>query len=150
MKNFILSTLLLCLASSAFAGARATADFMADKTDVIVGETVNFTDETNNNGCGTLVYAWDFGAGANPTDSEVEDPTGITYSTTGPKTVTLTVEPANITSSSCTDTETKVAYINVRGAAQDLPVLSSKRLFLFGVLIFGTAILVMGRFKGGN
>ncbi|MBI4847991.1 MAG: PKD domain-containing protein, partial [Nitrospirae bacterium] len=52
-------------------------------------------------------YLWNFGSGATPATSTLQNPTNIVYSTSGAKTVTLT-----ITSGSCSGTKTNVITIN--------------------------------------
>ncbi|MFH1321853.1 MAG: PKD domain-containing protein [Bacteroidota bacterium] len=49
------------------------------------GDTVSFTN-TGSSGAG-VTYLWEFGLGANPSNSNVENPTEIVYSTGGTKTV---------------------------------------------------------------
>ncbi|OFX28240.1 MAG: hypothetical protein A2X08_14395 [Bacteroidetes bacterium GWA2_32_17] len=51
------------------------------------GLTVDFTNTGTTSG---VTYSWDFGSGATPATSIVQNPTGITYSTSGIKTITLT------------------------------------------------------------
>lgn len=72
---------------------------------------VNFTNigSTGNN----WSYTWNFGAGANPTGSTAENPTGVTYSSGGIKTVTFTVADQN-----CTNTQTQSIVID------DVPTVS--------------------------
>jgi PKD repeat protein len=82
-----------------------TADFSADKLEVIVGETVTFTDNTTG-GSGTYTdYAWDFG---DLGTSDVANPTH-SYAAAGTYTVELTVTDSLL----ATDTETKTSYITV-------------------------------------
>lgn len=53
------------------------------------GTTVNFNN-FGTTGAG-VTYSWDFGAGAVPLTSTAENPSGITYTTSGPKTITFSV-----------------------------------------------------------
>lgn len=65
---------------------------------------VTFTDQTNNNASGASTYNWYFGG---PTSS-AKNPTH-TYTTSGQKTITLTVTNSN----GCSSSITKTNYINV-------------------------------------
>ena len=79
------------------------ADFTA--TPLEGGTTTNFafTDAST----GTITsWSWDFGAGASPATASTQGPHNVTYSTTGSKTVSLTV-----TGPGGTDTMTKTNYI---------------------------------------
>ncbi len=80
------------------------ADFTANITTVNVGGSVDFTDYSTN---GPTSWAWSFD-GAETATSEDQNPTGIVYNTIGTYDVELTA-----TNSFGSDTETKVAYINV-------------------------------------
>jgi PKD repeat protein len=53
-----------------------------------VGTGLNFRDNTYN--ASATSWLWEFGEGANPATSTLQNPTGITYSTGGKKTVKLT------------------------------------------------------------
>ena len=78
------------------------ADFYASSTNVSVGNSVNFTD----NSVGTYnSWEWNFGDGSS-TSSE-ENPTHI-YNTTGTYTVSLTISDGTNS-----DTETKTDYITI-------------------------------------
>jgi len=66
---------------------------------------VNFTN-TGSTGS-PWSFSWDFGQGANPDLSLAENPTGVTYSSSGAKIVTLTVFDQN-----CTQTVTDTIMIN--------------------------------------
>ncbi|MDT8308801.1 MAG: PKD domain-containing protein [Bacteroidales bacterium] len=57
------------------------------------GLPLNFTN-TGTTGSGWN-FLWDFGAGATPTTSTMENPTGIVYATAGTKLVQLTISNAN-------------------------------------------------------
>ena len=70
---------------------------------VCAGLPVNFT---NTGATGAISYFWDFGAGATPASSTLENPSGIVYATGGTKTVTLTV-----TSAGCTSTDSQTIVI---------------------------------------
>ncbi|MBE0639909.1 MAG: choice-of-anchor J domain-containing protein [Bacteroidales bacterium] len=79
------------------------ADFSANPTTVFTNEVVTFTDAS---GGGTLTsWSWDFGAGASPATALTQGPHEVTYSSTGSKTVSLTVN-GNLT-------RTKTNFITV-------------------------------------
>ncbi len=81
------------------------ADFYANNTNPCVGQGINFVD----NSIGATGWSWNFGPGASPATSTLQNPTNISYSTAGTKTVTLTITGPN-----GSDVETKTAYINVQ------------------------------------
>ncbi len=56
---------------------------------------------------GSWSYAWDFGTGATPPGSSAENPSGISYASSGSKTVSLTVSGGG-----CTQTKTQTIVIN--------------------------------------
>lgn len=58
-----------------------------------VGSTIGFADLSYNGTAGTA-FEWDFGDGANPRTSLAKNPTGITYTTPGSKTITMKVTNA--------------------------------------------------------
>ncbi|MFN3444164.1 MAG: T9SS type A sorting domain-containing protein [Bacteroidia bacterium] len=58
-----------------------------------VGTAINFVDLSYNGAAGTT-FEWDFGEGATPQTSTAKNPTGISYSTPGSKTITLKVSNA--------------------------------------------------------
>ena len=75
------------------------------------GQAVDFTNT------GTLAgvsYAWDFGAGATPSNSTVQNPAGVVYSTGGTKTIALTTTD---TSSGCSATATNTITIHLTPTA---------------------------------
>lgn len=80
----------------------ANADFVANPTTVVVNYSTVFTDAST---CNVNSWAWNFGAGASPATANTQGPHTVTYSTTGQKTVALTVN-GNIT-------QTRNNYINV-------------------------------------
>ncbi|MCX7954764.1 MAG: T9SS type A sorting domain-containing protein [Bacteroidales bacterium] len=86
------------------------ANFTASATTVTVGQPVTFT----NTSTGTITsYLWNFGAGASPATANTAGPHTVTYSTTGYKTVSLTVSDGTNS-----DTETKTNYIYVTSGTQ--------------------------------
>jgi len=79
-----------CFASSTQVitiNAAPVASFTSN-APVCTGANVNFTN-TGTSGAG-ITYAWNFGAGAVPATSVLQNPAGVVYSTSGIKTVTLT------------------------------------------------------------
>ncbi len=83
------------------------ADFTSDKTTVVVGQDVQFTDLSSND---PTSWSWSF-PGGTPASSTVQNPV-ITYNTLGPYSVTLTA-----TNAEGSDIETKVDYITVTNTA---------------------------------
>lgn len=79
-------------------------NFIANKTNLIMGESVDFTDLSNNLPSSWL---WTFDGGT-PSSSTEQNPTGIVYSTPGAYNVTL-----EATNAFGTGTELKLSYINV-------------------------------------
>jgi PKD repeat protein len=88
--------------------ATVTAAFSANDTTVTTTESVNFTDSSTGTPTG---WSWDFGSGASPATSTSQNPTGVTWSTTGNKTISLTASNAG-----GSDNETKTDYIVVSSA----------------------------------
>jgi gliding motility-associated-like protein len=80
-----------------------TAAFTPDKTNVCIGETVTFTDNSTSD-LGQVTYLWDFGDG---TTSTLQNPTH-SWTTSGTKPVTLTVTDI----SGCTDATTINITVN--------------------------------------
>ncbi len=84
------------------------ADFTADNTNILEGQSVNFTDLSIGN---PDTWDWTF-AGGTPGTSTQQNP-AITYNTAGVYTVTLTASNAG-----SSDTETKTDYITVIGPTE--------------------------------
>lgn len=82
------------------------ADFVGNPTTVVVGGTVNFTDQSTNN---PTSWEWTFDGGTPPslTGPTAQNPT-ITYNTAGTYTVTMTA-----TNAAGSDTKTRTDYITV-------------------------------------
>ena len=78
------------------------ANFKANSTTVVVDNSVTFVDGST---CGPTSWAWDFGEGASPATANTQGPQTVLYKTTGPKTISLTINGVV--------TETKTGYINV-------------------------------------
>lgn len=83
------------------------ANFIADNTNIFVGNSVNFTDLSNDGGNTITNWQWTF-TGGTPASFTGQNPPAITYNSTGVYTVELTV-----TNSQNSDIETKTDYINV-------------------------------------
>ena len=79
-------------------------DFSADKTTIMEGETVFFTDETMGD---PVEWAWSF-PGGDPTSSTAQD-VAVTYNTAG--TYDVILEASDGTN---TDLETKIGFITVQ------------------------------------
>ena len=77
---------------------------------VCAGDPVNFTN-TSSQGTG-ITYDWDFGSGASPSSSSAYQPQGITYASSGVKTITLTVSNGN-----CTVTSISTLTVNATPSA---------------------------------
>lgn len=88
------------------AGEGIIPDFSANMTDVSLGGSVNFTDNTW--GANLVSWEWTF-EGGEPATSNAQNPSGITYHEIGNYDVTLTVTNAE----GQTETVTKHNYINV-------------------------------------
>jgi len=80
------------------------ADFTGTPTNVIIGNSVTFT---NNSLCGATGWTWSF-PGGTPSSFVGQTPPAITYSTLGTYDVSLTV-----TKPGFTDTKTRTGYITV-------------------------------------
>lgn len=79
------------------------ADFLTNNTSPCVGSSITFTSTS----VGATSYTWNFGATATPSVSNLAN-VPVSYSSVGPKTVTLTIN-----SLSGLNTEIKTAYVNV-------------------------------------
>ncbi|MEI8046083.1 MAG: BACON domain-containing carbohydrate-binding protein [Bacteroidota bacterium] len=82
----------------------ANADFAANATTVVIDNYTTFSDAST---CGATSWLWDFGTDASPATATTQGPHTVSYSTTGPKTIKLTVNGIS--------TETKTDYVNVIG-----------------------------------
>lgn len=80
------------------------ADFVANNTNIIVGQTVNYTDLSVNN---PTSWSWEF-EGGTPSTSNLQNPTNVTYSTAGVYQVKLVS-----TNTHGFDEEIKIGYITV-------------------------------------
>ena len=79
-----------------------TADF-ASTAPGCTGLGIDFT----NTGTTGVNYSWDFGSGATPPTSTLENPSGIVYSTPGSKIITLITD-----NGTCSDTSIQTITIN--------------------------------------
>ena len=82
-----------------------TADFTASPLSVCIGQATTFTNASSS---GVSTYAWNFGSGATPSTANTVGPHSVSYSTSGTKTVSLTV-----TNGVGSSTATKSNYITV-------------------------------------
>lgn len=80
------------------------ANFSANVTTILEGQSVNFTDLSTGN---PTNWNWTF-TGGTPASANTQNPSNITYNTAGTYTVTLVASK-----SGSTDTETKTGYITV-------------------------------------
>ncbi len=92
------------ISKSVSAGVAPNADFVADKVEICLGDTVQF----NNLSTGAQSYTWEF-PGANPSISMANNPM-VVYTAAGVYPVTLTASNAF-----GTDIQTKAALITVIG-----------------------------------
>jgi len=100
-------------------GDPPVAEFSASETEVIVGESIQFTDQSSNNPTG---WNWDFGDGGSSTS---QNPS-YTYSTVGTYNVSLSV-----TNDYGDNTETKTGYITV-GSPPDAEFTASETTVAVG------------------
>lgn len=84
------------------------AEFTVSTNSVCIGQTVVFTDASS----GTITsYLWNFGTGASPATSSLQGPVSVTYSTSGYKTISLTVNGPD-----GTNTITKTDFVFIASA----------------------------------
>ncbi|MBN8702814.1 MAG: VCBS repeat-containing protein [Bacteroidetes bacterium] len=88
-----------------------TADFTtaSNKTQCLSGNTFVFNDATSSSGTTIIGWAWNFGAGANPSTASGQGPHVVTYTTTGTKDVQLTV----VDNLAAFDQEQKVGFVTI-------------------------------------
>ena len=84
------------------------AEFTSDVTDICQGEYITFTDQSIN----ATSWSWNFGAGASPASAITEGPHTVTYSTPGPKSVSLTIN------GSITETKQNMITVNAAPTAE--------------------------------
>ena len=80
----------------------ANSDFVADKLTTVINTPITFTDASS---CNVLSWSYNFGSGATPATATTQGPHSVQYSTTGDKTVALTVN-GDVTT-------TKTNYIHI-------------------------------------
>jgi PKD repeat protein len=80
----------------------ASANFSANVTNIVIGNNITFNASSL---CDISTWLWDFGAGASPATSISGSPQTVSYSSTGLKTVSLTINSST--------TNTRTDYINV-------------------------------------
>ncbi|MFH1121328.1 MAG: choice-of-anchor J domain-containing protein [Bacteroidota bacterium] len=85
-----------------------SCDFTASRTAGYTNQNITFTDASASGG--VTSWAWNFGDGANPATAGTQGPHNVTYTTTGSKTVSLTINGSTTT--------TKSNFINI---AQAMP-----------------------------
>jgi internalin A len=90
--------------------AAPQADFSADKTSAVVGQSIQFTD-LSSGGVAPLTYQWDFNNDG--TWDSTEQSPSYTYGIAGTYTVVLSITDSAFN----TDTETKTSYVTVAPAA---------------------------------
>jgi PKD repeat protein len=79
-----------------YMGGTTIPEFGVDPVSPKMSEAATFTDMTISNETG-LTYSWDFGVDATPATANTAGPHSVTYSTSGTKTVTLTVNGKVVT-----------------------------------------------------
>ena len=87
-------------------GCGLDANFAGDQLSICIGSSVTFTN-TSTGTTGSTTYSWNFGSGATPASITGIGPHTVTYTTTGAKTVSLTITEG------ASNTETKTGYITV-------------------------------------
>ena len=85
-------------------GTRVDVDFTGSPLSVYTGEAVVFTDQSSSN---VTSWSWNFGPGAIPATANTKGPHSVVYTTSGSKTVALTVNGSY--------SEIKTSYITVVG-----------------------------------
>ncbi|MFB6307564.1 MAG: PKD domain-containing protein, partial [Flavobacteriales bacterium] len=113
-RILILASFCICFWVNGFTQTCDTveADFSSNEPQC-TGEGVDFVNTGSD--YGALTYKWDFGNGASPSGTTgVENPSGITYSSSGLKQVTLTIEDAGL---GCVKTKTKGITIHEEPSA---------------------------------
>ncbi len=99
------------------------ANFTASKTGVFSAEAIQFANTSTGN---ITSYSWNFGVDATPATAHTVGPHSVSYSTTGDKTVSLTV-----TGPGGTNTVTKTDFISVV-----VSIISSSALEHAGIKVY--------------
>jgi gliding motility-associated-like protein len=97
-----------------FALAQCVASFTPSPNPVCQGQPVTFVD-LSSGATGVVTYNWNFGAGAVPATSTLQNPPPVTYTTPGAKTVTLTY--AGTGGGGCSVTATQIVTVNATPVA---------------------------------
>ncbi len=111
IRNFLLSYrkqfvfILLLLFQHVVNGQTPVAGFTVNKSAVCIGAVVTFTNASSGNITG---YSWNFGTGASPATATTAGPHNVTYSSSGTKTISLTV-----TGPGGSNTITKTNFVTV-------------------------------------
>jgi hypothetical protein len=87
--GFLILLLFMLLLPSVKQLYGCTAAFTVDNSTPVVGQTVKFT--ATDNSAAISAWSWNFGSGAIPPTANTKGPHNVYYSTTGSKTVTLTI-----------------------------------------------------------
>jgi len=104
------------------------ANFGADTTTSCTGNQIIFTDSSS----GTIsTWSWDFGAGASPATSALQSPPPVIYTTTGLKTISLTVS-----GSAGSDTKIRSNYISINQTPTVSVLMSTDTICLGDSAIF--------------
>ena len=91
MKNQIFAFIICITAFNSAAYSQCQAFFSPNYNPVCFGQSVVFTNLSDDGGLGGATYAWNFGSGATPATSTATNPGAVTYSTPGSKKITLTI-----------------------------------------------------------
>lgn len=92
------------------------ASFTISDNAIWTADSVNFTDTSTNTPTG---WSWNFGTNATPATSTSQSPTGVTWSTTGAKTITMTATNAAGSDAADNGTVTVYATIDANFSADD-------------------------------
>lgn len=84
------------------------ADFTSDLTEICQGEAVTFTSSS----VGATSWNWNFGAGASPATANTQGPHVVSYTSSGLKTVSLTIN------GSLTETKQNMITVNTSPTAE--------------------------------
>ena len=107
----LLMNITIWLATSTNTGP-PTANFTANPLSLCIGQSTIFT---NNSSAGITSYSWNFGSGATPATATTAGPHTVSYSTSGNKSISLSV-----TSPGGSNSITKTNYIAVASNCQIL------------------------------
>ena len=111
-KTALLSLIFLLFFSNVYSLPAPVSDFTANNLTICIGQSTTFTNMSSGN---ITTYSWNFGTGSSPGTASTIGPHSVTYSTSGQKTISLTVNGPDGPS-----TITKTNYITVNA----IPVLT--------------------------